>query len=113
MQHEFFLTSKSSPGLDKVPGTLCSLSNPPTQLSQNHSTDTVGLRCLRVLFQDDRDWRERCDHTCGVVELVVVHGHAGEDGALSDGGGGHAGGTVPQRFADFLYLGLFFVLQMI
>ena len=43
-------TLKSFPGLDKVPCSRCSWSNPPTLLIHFHSTDTLGSHCLRAGF---------------------------------------------------------------
>ena len=75
-------TLKSFPGLDKVPCSRCSWSNPPKWLIHFHSTDTLGSHCLRAGFsltwstrkwfvmmprQDkDKVWSYmRCRRTCG------------------------------------------------
>ena len=110
-------TWKSLMDLDKAPGSWCSWSVFPICLSQIRLTGTLDSRCLRggfiwnghstkaiqaYIWDTQYEIIQRPDHTLSVVELVVVHGHAGEDGRLSNGGGGNTGRTIPQWLAYLL-----------
>ena len=52
-------------------------------------------------------------HTWCVVELVVVHVHAGEDRVGADRCGGNTGGAVPKWFAHLLLIIIVIMLMIV